>query len=292
MAMILGLILLLSPGTVSWAAVDVGGNLRVWYKNGPDDTNTFFFDRLALKFNSSFTDSCGIKSEIRFKPSDGLKLEDAYYYQRNLLGEDEFDAGLIDIPAYNDQYLALNDTLGKNKSPGNSVGIKYRIETEVIDFSLALANANNESKANTDTIKGLDYGARISWKAVEGLVLSAAYDSDVYDNDNHSNTTLLVDAVYNLQSFGFYTEYVAYNPNSSGNRTGFYLEPSYAVNDQWILYAGTTLGAKDGRIAASDYQLGGVIFKIAPKTALQLEYLSYNEPTSEKYWNLRLKVDF
>jgi hypothetical protein len=295
---IFSLILLLSLGTATFATVDVGGNLRVLYKNGSDDTNTFNFDRLALKFSSSLSDVNGFKSEIRYTPLNGLKFVEGYYYQKNLLAKDELQAGMITIPSYNDKYVALQDTIGKKNSPANSVGMKYGFFSDFVDFSLAIANANNENTANSSTVKGFDYGARVSVRPVEGLTISAAYDGNVYDNNNHTNNTLLVDALYNYQPFTLYTEYVAYNPNNTSNKTGFYIEPSYKISDNVKVYIGSTLGAKDGGIAIAgaakscDYQVGGVIYQIQPKTALQLEYLNYNEPESKNYVSLRLKVDF
>jgi hypothetical protein len=271
LSLLLSLVLLVSFASLSFAAVTVGGNLRVWYQNTSDendttsatatpsskdsqDSNGFRFDRLALTFASELSAVDGFKGEVQFrqtrsKNENDIRVDNAYYYQKGMFFEnDEMDIGYIQQLPFKGSYNAIvfEDLANAIIKDTNSVGIKYSNKiTPQFDFSLALLNAKNQYSKSDYTYEGFDYGVRMNYAVIPQLKIGLAYVDDVTDSDNYK-TAYLVDATYDIGSFRAYVEYVSSTITAAGKDTDLdpatYLELSYKVNDPLSLYIGGTSG--------------------------------------------------
>jgi hypothetical protein len=301
--LLVAMILLVTVSAVSMAAVDLGGNVRIWYKsNLGGDTGDFYFDRLALKVGASISDNNGFKSELRFGYKGDLlnmAYDQIYYYQKNLFtAGDELNAGYVFLPYYNDKYISLVESLAKNKgSVKNSTGLRYILKVDGFEGSLAVANWKNSS--DTASLAsgegtGLDEALRVSFKVMDGLNIGAGYINDTAVSGGATTSTgrMVADVLFTMDPFTVFFEYVNVNPNGGSARSGMYLEPSFTLSDNITVYLAGTLASKDSGLQSSEYMAGGVKFMVAPKTAIQAEYLSYPDNNSANSLNVRLRADF
>jgi hypothetical protein len=303
--------LVLSISAISMAAVEVGGNLRVWYKSNVNADSTsisgFEFDRFALKFNASLSDNNGFASEIRIgyrkaaTPLADVFVDRAYYYQKNLLTSDELDAGYIPLYFYyNDQYTAITNGSLANKifpysATSGAPGLKYGVKFDAFEAALAITNANNTNIKNDASVSGMDGAIRIKVTPMEGLIIGAGYFNDVIDASSNADTYLTVDATLAfLNPVTIYVEFDSKTKFGESAKSGEYLEASLKLSDAFTAYLGGTFGCKTSGIGgfSSDYYHGGVKIQVAPKTALQAEYITNPDAASKNSFNVRLKADF
>jgi hypothetical protein len=294
--LVLSLLFTLSFVSMSYAAVTMGGNLRVWYQSTKDENgavdnitesaNGFRFDRLAVSLVSDLSDVDGIKGEVQFrtirasdKTSDSgfLRVNSAYYYRKTLfMSSDEFDAGVIDqLPFKSSGYNAVllesfANNLVKNS---NSVGIKYASKISSFDFALAIVNSNNQAIVNTASTNegdGLDYGLRFNYAPVSNFKVGCGYIDD-YTNKENDKKAYVVDINGSLGAFGGYVEYVSVTPKDQDNGTGIYGEVSYKVATPLSFYIGRAVKTSDANIYSSSY-LGGFDFYDAAGNATSYKY--------------------
>jgi hypothetical protein len=113
LSLILSLVLMLSFVSISYAAVTIGGNLRLWYQTADDETvstnsdiSTFRFDRLNLTIKADISETSGIDGTIGFfqigknsSTNVDIRVLNAYFYQRALFADDdELDFGYFKLP--------------------------------------------------------------------------------------------------------------------------------------------------------------------------------------------------
>jgi hypothetical protein len=257
----------------SFAAVTLGGNMRVWYESS---TNTgqadkyaadFRFDRLAFTFASDLTAVDGLKGEVQFRSlrsdtstaagngaSDSvIRIDNATYYHKALfLDSDEFDAGVIQqLPFRNTAYngVLLESLANKLVKDTNSVGIKYAGAIDQFDFAFALVDSANQwdvAQDGTTQAAGLDYGFRVGFAPMNNLKIGLGYIND-YTNmavatSVQRKTAYVVDANGNFGPFGAYAEYLSVTPQVNGSNldtgNGLYTEASYKVSDPFTVYVG------------------------------------------------------
>jgi hypothetical protein len=301
------MILLFTASTIAFAAVELGGNLRVWYKSnlepttGVDSVGGFYFDRLALKVGASVSENNGFRSELRFVYKSNLTTmayDQLYYYQKNLIADgDELNVGYIFLPYYNDKYISLVESLGKNKgSAKNSNGLRYNLKADGFEGSLAVTNWKNDTATlGSADGTGLDEALRLSLKVMDGLNIGVGYINDASVSGGTTTTTtgrLVADVLFAMDPFTVFFEYVNVSPSSGSAQSGMYLEPSFKLSDGITVYLAGTLASKESGLQDSEYYAGGVKFMVAPKTALQAEYLSYPDKDYRNSFGVRLRVDF
>lgn len=277
LSLVLVLVLLVSVVSMSFAAVTVGGNLRVWYQGYKNEGNAaneyvsgFTFDRLALTFASELSAVDGFKGEVQFrkpyndaaagsattaKQGVDIRIDNAYYYQKAFfLPTDEFDLGYIkNVPFNNGAYSVITldtiaNTLDKNT---NSVGIKYAAAFGAFDFAAALVNGNDQSGLSNDI--GMDYGFRVNYAIIPSLKIGAGYLYDKTAADDNYNVSTVVDATYSIGAFGTFVEYTNYTPTTAGKDgdtlNGIYGEVNCKVADPLTVYVAREISlSEDGNI--------------------------------------------
>ncbi len=275
LSLVLSLVLLVSVVSMSFAAVTVGGNLRVWYQSYKDETNTanenivgFTFDRLALTFASELSAVDGFKGEVQFrKPKNDadvaststtgkygtdIRVDNAYYYQKAfLLPTDEFDIGYIKaIPFNNGAYNVITlDTIANTLDKDtNSVGVKYAAAFGPFDFAVALVSANNQFATSNDG--GTDYGVRVNYAVIPGLKIGAGYlyDKSASAQDTY-NTSTVFDVTYAIGRLGTFVEYASYKPTTNSvdgdALNGVYGEINFKVADPLTVYVAREISLSD-----------------------------------------------
>jgi hypothetical protein len=311
LSLLISIVLLLSFTAVATAAsAEVTGNVRVWYKV-TSDTNYFWFDRLALTFKESLSENHGFRGDLLFKQVDknsqtsgDIRVTAVYFYQKNLLGNDELNIGYFDIPFYSDKTVALNATAGLSSTiygsysynylwPKQSLGLKYDYKADSFEVIAALTNAANLKNDNA-TVTGYDYAVRGLFTPITGLTFGLSYAKDVTDSaaDNY-NQDVVVDANFVTGPLGIFVEYDNQTPYSGGStgtaKTGIYFEGTYKISDSFTAYIGGSPSAQDFTGNNSFYLAGGK-YQLAPKATLQGEYLIPSGNSGSL--NFRLKVDF
>jgi hypothetical protein len=310
LSLLISAILLLSVTVVATATAEVTGNARIWYKV-TSDTNYFWFDRLVVTFKESLSDTHGFRGDVQFRQVDknsqtggDIRLTAVYFYQKNLLGNDELHIGYFDIPFYSDKTVALNATSGLSSTfygsfgfnylwPKQSLGLKYDYQADSFEIVAALTNAANLKNENT-TVTGYDYAVRGLFTPVPGLTFGLGYAKDLTDSTaNNYYQNLVVDANFVAGPFGVYVEYDNQTPYSGGTagttKTGIYFESTYKVSDNFSVYIGGSPSAQDFTGNNNFYLVGGK-YQLAAKTVLQGEYLIPSGISGSL--NVRLKVDF
>ena len=295
---ILSLAILVMLPTAAMAETEIGGNLRIRFNTSEaDDSTTFEFDRLALKFSSALSDINGFKSEVQFrKPaknntSDGdIRVDNAYYYQKNIFTTDELNIGHIPITWHADKSITILGSLGSDLKPGNSVGIKYIFKGDNFSITGNVLNADNEKKRNANTT-GYDLGARGEFSPMDGLTIGTGICNNVINADNDTSTLgIVVDGLYSLGALGLYGEFVSMkatvSDESENAENGFYIEGNYTLTDKFTAYAGISI-AED---LIDDRTVIGGKYQLAPGTALQGEFVDREEGDWD--FNLRLRLDF
>lgn len=297
-SLLLSLVFFIMLPAAAMAEAKIGGNLRVCYNlSGADDTDTFEFDRLAIKFKSFLSEDHGFHSEVQFRnpgknnPSGGdIRLENAYYYQTNIFGRDELNIGYIPITWHADKSMTILRSLASNLMAGNSVGIKYRLKGEEFSITGSVTNAANEQKSNSHKT-GYDLGIRGEFSPATGLTLGAGVCNDIHDaKDEHSILRIVVDGLYSWGALELYGEFVSLKETVYGNskdaENGFYIEGNYALTGNFTAYTGIT-SAKD---LIDDHIVIGGKYQLTSGTALQGEYVD----TKNADWgfSLRVRVDF
>lgn len=318
LTLVLSLVLLVSVVSMSFAAVTVGGNVRVWYQSVNDESaadiasDAFRFDRLALTFASELSAVDGFKGEVQFrtpmsKNENDVRVDSAYYYQKAMfLTNDEFNIGYISQLPFKGSYnaIVLEDLANAIVKNTNSVGIKYADKIGNFDFAVAVLNAKNQYAVTDTTYQGFDYGLRVNYVVIPGLKLGLAYVDDVTNSDKY-NTAYLFDVTYSLGDFGAYAEYVSASKTAAGSTTDYdgatYLELSYKVTAPLTVYVGGTAGlgtdttslnqgfsytyTKDSVSnlqATGNWMLAGLKYQLAPGTVLQAEYVSVDDSNFNK----------
>jgi hypothetical protein len=310
LSLLISIVLLLSVAVATTAAAEVTGNVRIWYKV-TSDTNYFWFDRLVLTFKESLSDTHGFRGDVYFKQVDknsqtsgDIRVTAVYFYQKNLLGNDELNIGYFDIPFYSDKTVALNVTSGLSPTlygsfsfnylwPKQSLGLKYDYKTDNFEVIAALTNAANLRNDNA-TVTGYDYAVRGLFTPVAGLTFGLGYAKDLTDSTaNNYNHNLVADVNFITGPFGIFVEYDNQTPYSSGTagtaKTGIYFEGTYKASDNFSAYIGGSPSARDFTGNSSFYLAGGK-YQLAAKTVLQGEYLIPSGTSGSL--NVRLKVDF
>jgi hypothetical protein len=298
LVLILALVMVVSTAAVSMAAVGIGGNLRVRFESTEDD-NYFSFDRLALSIGGDLSANNGFKSELQVRDVNkayDLRLDHAYYYQKNLFTTDELHVGFLPLAWHADKSATIKGSLGGEIKPGNSLGFKYGIKAGAYSLTAYVVNAANGNKGR-DTLKdsttGFDLGVRGTISPIDGLTLGLGVVQDVKDEDaDDSDLDLVVDAVYTWGDLGLYAEFISVEETRNGeageSNSGFYLEGNYALTDKLSAYLGMT-AAEDLVGKDKDRIVAGAKYKIAPATALQGEVVNCDD---ENNITLRLRVDF
>jgi|SRR5690554_2834900 len=290
----LALAMVLAMATVSMAAVGLGGNLRVFF-NSDEDDNYFSFDRLAISLGGDLSANNGFKSELQLRDvgqAFDVRLDHAYYYQKNLFATDELNAGYMPLSWHADKSATIAGSLGSDFRPGNSIGLKYTYFADAFSITGYVLNAENGEKAPVNTT-GYDLGARVAANLIDNLTVGFGVVNNVIDEDaDTSDLDLVLDAVYTYGDLGLYAEFVSQTKTVAGEdgdaENGFYLEGSYALNDKLSAYAGLT-AAEDLLGEDQDRIVAGAKWQFAPATALQGELVNCNDETSI---GLRLRVDF
>lgn len=310
-SVIIGVILLLSLGTATLAAgTEVGGNLRVWWKSSDSD-NYFFFDQLDLTFKSAITENNGFRGEIRYfqvdknnQTSGDIRVYNAYYYQNNIWGKDELNVGYFNAPFEYDRFISLV------MSPSyayvwtkQELGVKYGIKFNQFQLTAAVADMQNGKNDNSYVsggtkhyYHGYDFSFRGVYTPVNGLSLGFGYTRDNIDSyaDTY-NQDIVYDILYAQARYGIFAEYTQKKPNTADDQTGSYIEGYYLINDKVTGYAGANIGISDFGTSSSpvynNYFLG-VKYQLAAKTALQAEYVKFDDVDDTWNVNVRLKVDF
>lgn len=272
LSLLLSLVLLASFASLSFAAVTVGGNLRVWYQATSDETDTtnkssdtFRFDRLALTFASELSAVDGFKGEVQLRQprndansgtstsakfGTDIRVDNAYYYQKGMFFEDdEMDIGYIQQLPFKGAYnaIVLESLANAVIKDSNSTGIKYSNKiTPQFDFALAVLSAKNQYNKDDTTYDGYDYGIRFNYAPISQLKIGMGYVKDIGSGKDTYKTIYAVDATYNAGPFGAYAEYLSGTSTSTGTDTDLdaatYLELSYKVMDPLTLYVGGTSG--------------------------------------------------
>jgi hypothetical protein len=310
LSLLISVILLLAIAAAATAAAEVTGNVRIWYKV-TSDTNYFWFDRLAVTFKESLSDTNGFRGDVLFRQVDknsqtsgDIRVAAAYFYQKNLLGNDELNVGYFDIPFYSDKTVALNATSGLSSTlygsfsfnylwPKQSLGLKYDYKTDNFEIIAAFTNAANLKNDNA-TVTGYDYAVRGLFSPVAGLTFGLGYANDLTDSAaNNYNQDLVVDVSFVTGPLGIFVEYNNQTPYSNGTaataKTGIYFEGTYKASDNFTAYIGGSPSARDFTGDDHFYLVGGK-YQLAAKTVLQGEYLIPSGTLGS--FNVRLKVDF
>ncbi len=325
----LTLILMISFASASYAAVTVGGNLRVWYQatNDANDaadssSDTFRFELLALTLASELSGVNGFKGEIQFRGlrsanENDLRIDNAYYYQKGIFFKsDELDIGYIQQLPFKGAYNAvlLGSLANSVIKDTNSLGLKYAGKaSQQFDFALALLSSKNQYSKDDTTYEGFDYGLRLNYTPISPLKIGLAYVNDAVNNANYK-TAYVVDATYNAGPFGAYLEYLSGSKVAAGATTvldpAIYLELSYKAADPVTIYAGVTTGLGTAATSAnqtfsysfvdadnnfkplSNWAVLGCKYGLAAKTTLQAEYIAVSGDLSQSAAAVRLLVNF
>ena len=297
------MVLLFSISAATLAAVDFGGNIRVWYKSNFGDNNTggFYFDRLALKATAIVAENDGFFSELRFAYKGALTTmayDEFYYFHKNLFAEgDQLKVGYVFLPFINDKYLGIiQESLAKSYAGAkNSTGIKYDLKMDGFTGSLALTNWKNDTGtlASGDG-SGFDMALRVSFKVIDELSVGVGYvnDATVTGGATTNTGSLVADVLYSAGPFGVFFEYVNKTPAVGSAQSGMYLEPNFKLMDNLTVYVGSTLASKDSGLTTSEWFVGGLKYQVASKTTLQAEFISYPDASAKNCFGIRLRQDF
>jgi len=268
LSLLLSLVLVALVASMSFAAVTVGGSLRIWYVNeaasvdgmgagsaGSGDISTFKLDRFCLDVNDDFTPTTGLKSEIQLRTisketsSTGqaldIRLDVGYLYFKNqLVAGDEFDAGVFDQNPFKNTYtnVAFNGGLGDALRTSNIIGVTYGINNPLYDFTVAVFDSHlgwadddptftssSSGTTGSSSSEGLDYSLRVEAKPLSGLVVGGGY-------------AYIVDGAYAASSGGYTsTSHLGDNGLNSPNQNN---------DNQWII---------DASYNSNDFPLAGKI---------------------------------
>ncbi|NNC98882.1 MAG: porin, partial [Gammaproteobacteria bacterium] len=157
-----------------------------------------------------------------------------------------------------------------------------------------------EAKAEDLAVTG-----RIRYTGVPGLELSlsAMRQSDITQGTEDAGATLLeAHAIYQRGPFGLRALYADWDIDSTGaallgkdSQHGFYLEPSYALNDSWTVFAryseyNTTAGFP-GIEAVEQLDLG-VNWKIHEDVVFKADYQDQSGASDDDGFNLGVGYQF
>lgn len=291
--LILSLVMVVSTAAVTMAGVGIGGNVRVFFNSNEDD-NYFSFDRLALSIGGDLSANNGFKSELQVRDVNkalDVRLDHAYYYQKNLFTTDELNVGYLPISWHADKSVTLKGSLGGELKPANSIGVKYAHNANAYSITGYIVNAENGENIDARKTTGYDFGVRGVISPLNDLTIGIGVVKDVKDEDAEtSDLDLVFDAFYSIGDLGLYAEFISIentvNGESGDSNSGYYLEGNYAFTDKLSAYAGMASGEDLGK---KDRIVAGAKYMIAPATALQGELLNEDDVNSI---SLRLRVDF
>jgi hypothetical protein len=240
----LALVLVLMVGSLSWAAVNVSGNLRVWYQTEETDnveSDGFRFDRLALVFAAPLSETSGINSELRFKFTgdeavslaatkqkvddpvtevsigNKIRVHNAYYYRKAVLTEnDELDIGYFPIDFANGDYngLLVGSVADGFLGPDNHLGVKYIYIAGKFQGMVGFVNATSYNSSQND---GYDYALRVTYQPLGVLTfgIGVARDASVVSEYDIAGQVAVknkadkytVDALFKQGAWAILTEY-------------------------------------------------------------------------------------
>ncbi len=194
---------------------------------------------------------------------------------------------------------------GFNYDVALTSGLGLDVETSTSKATYKIRSGRQKvSNAKADAFA---YTGRIKYTAIPGLELAATlqYQEDLYQdefiaaNGNSTEVDALLyelHAVYQRDGFGLRALYASWDIDSAINdvkdgadeQTGWYIEPSYRINENWGIFArfsewDNTAGAS----ADSEYQQTdiGVNYWLAPTVVLKADYQTQEAPAGKDEFN-------
>ena len=140
--------------------------------------------------------------------------------------------------------VAINHQIADGWNADFAIHSGLNVPTEGSKAFLIRSGRQKAAKANADS---LAYTARLKYTAIPGLELATAYQrqDDVTQGELDASASLFTaHAIYHKNNFAIKALYASWNINGSeaeligrDKQDGFFLEPSYKMNDSWGIFA-------------------------------------------------------
>ena len=293
-------------------------------QNGADDVDEIDFHRFVLFFGHEFNDNLRFFSEVEIEHSlvegdaGAVELEQAYL-QYDLNDTTRVSAGMFLLPVgiINEThepttfYGTERNLVEKNIIPttwweGGAMvsgdlaqGFSYDLAfTSGLNTSIGddYAVRDGRSHVAEATAKDPAYTGRLKWTAIPGVELAASvqYQGDMtqgIDAAAGSATLFETHAVIEQGPFALRALYATWDLDGSGpasvgadEQTGWYIEPSYKLNDQVGLFSRYSLWDNQaGNSVDTEYTQWdiGVNWWIDPQVVVKLDYQDQSSPANQ-----------
>jgi hypothetical protein len=255
-----------------------------------------------------------LRGEIRYFQVDknnqtngDIRVYNAYYYQSNLFANanDELDVGYFNVPFDYDKAISLIFNPSYNYVwTKQELGIKYAIKTDKVQVATAITNRQNgkndnsytSANGNKDYYEGYDFSLRTVYSPIKELSFGLGYIRDNLSANNGAyNQDYVYDVIFSKGPVGVFAEYTQRKPSDADGVSGSYFEASYKFTNLFTAYAGASIDIDDFSTSTSPVQNNaflGAKFQISTRTALQAEYVKFDDDDHTYNLNLRLRVEF
>jgi len=254
--------------------VNIGGYGELHYNKLSNKEDQIDFHRFVLFFSKDFSDKVHFFSEFELEhaiagegQTGEVELEQAYV-DFNVTDNHNIRTGLFLVPVgiLNEThepptfYGTERNPVEKNIIPATwwegGVGVNGQLMPGLsYDFNVTSGLNNDEYKIRSGRQKvgnavaeNFAYTGRVKWTSIPGLELAATAQLQTNitqgTDDDASASLIEAHAIYNMDGFGLRALYAGWNVNGDGakakgrdEQNGYYIEPSYRVNQQLGVFA-------------------------------------------------------
>ncbi len=319
--------------SIEWASkTRIGGYAELHYNNFDEGNDKVDAHRFVLFVGHEYSDTVRFFSELELEHSlagDGkpgeVELEQAYI-EWDFAENHSLVSGLFLIPVG-----ILNEThepetfYGTERNRVESAiipttwwetgamihgqiapGLSYNVAAHSgLETDAANIRSGRQKSANA-IANDFAYTARIKYTGVPGLELASTYQyqSNLSQGAYEEASADLIEAhaIYNVAGFGLRALYAAWNVDGPeaellgrDKQEGYYVEPSYKINDQWGFFARYSEWDNTAGLANSeaskviDY---GVNFWLKPNVVFKADFSTFQEDTGNDSFNLGVGWSF
>ncbi|MFT7558871.1 MAG: hypothetical protein ACI93R_000774 [Flavobacteriales bacterium] len=318
---------------LEWASkTKIGGYGEHHYSNFDGKDAAVDAHRYVLYVSHEYSDTVRFFSEFELEhgvagegqPGE-VELEQAYIewdFSENhsvVMGQFLVPVGLLNETHEPDTFYGTErNSVEKNIIPTTWWETGAMIQGEIapgLSYNVALHSGLENSSANIRsgrqksakaTANDFAYTARLKYTAVPGLELASSYqyqeDISQGEFDDASASLLEAHAAYNVAGFGLKALWASWDVSGeeaevSGRDTqsGFYVEPSYKINDKVGFFARYSSWDNTAGLSGSDatdvidY---GVNFWLLPNVVLKADFTDYDEGEGNDSLNLGVGWSF
>lgn len=303
-------------------------------QNGAADKDEMDFHRFVLFFGHEFNDRLRFFSEFELEHAlsgDGKKgeveLEQAYI-QYDLNDNHRVSAGVFLTPVGilnethepNTFYGVERNNVEKNIIPTTwweggvmasgelPQGFSYDVAvTSGLNVSSSYAIRGGRQKVSEADASDFAYTGRLKWTAIPGIELATSlnYQEDITQGlDSTAGSAMMWEthAVINKGAFGLKALYATWDLDGNGpasigadEQTGWYIEPSYKVNEQVGLFSRYSLWDNQaGNSSDSEYTQWdiGVNWWLDPQVVVKVDYQDQSAPAGKEQDGFNVGVGY